>query len=165
MPIRKIVASHFSSDVIQRAINSCKISGYDPSDCFVIADCPANNLLSGHSSIQLQLQTREIFVVINSCESTCSIPCRLPASMHATGYGYVSRMCKGNYVVPLLTAGYDMLHLEARYNHEDFHTVSLWRSHCSAVAFRGRYVAADARYRNQQQLRSRCLHRLRRHEL
>jgi len=98
-------------------------------------------------------------------ESTCSIPCRLPASMHATGYGYVSRMCKGNYVVPLLTAGYDMLHLEARYNHEEFHTASLWRSHCSAVAFRGRYVAADARYRNQQQLRSRCLHRLRRHEL
>ncbi|MBS1562130.1 MAG: hypothetical protein JSS89_11035 [Bacteroidetes bacterium] len=45
--------------------------------------------------------------------------------VHALGYGYITKS-EGNYFVPVVTAEYDMLHLEARYNYEDFRTASLW---------------------------------------
>lgn len=45
--------------------------------------------------------------------------------VHALGYGYITPS-EGNYFVPVVTAEYDMLHLEARYNYEDFRTASLW---------------------------------------
>ena len=45
--------------------------------------------------------------------------------VHALGYGYITQS-EGNYFVPVVTAEYDMLHLEARYNYEDFRTASLW---------------------------------------
>lgn len=48
-----------------------------------------------------------------------------PWNVHAIGYAYVTP-AEGSYPVPVITAQYEQLHLEARYNYENFETASLW---------------------------------------
>jgi len=48
-----------------------------------------------------------------------------PWDVHALGYGYVTQS-NGSYAVPVVTAERNGLHVEARYNYEDFYTASFW---------------------------------------